>query len=121
MEEEKFNRIRKKIRSSYETSIKHKKSRQIVLIEDKNIFPKKNNKIMEIVEKIEIYFINKILGDDYKYYIRSLKGLDMTTLKELSNKYCIDLGRLHGYSKYICDTTDPYLSTIIERTYSMYT
>ncbi len=120
MEEDKFNKIRQKIRSSYEQTIKHKKSRQIVLIEDKCIFPKKCDKLSEIVSKIENHFLSNILGEDYQKYTRSLKGLDMTTLKELSNKYDVDLGRLHGYRKYICDTVDPYISSIIERAYSLY-
>jgi hypothetical protein len=120
MDEEDFQRVRKKVRDSYRQSIKAKLANRIVLIENNTIFPNKTSKITLVVKNIENMFLKDILSEEYQLYLKSIRSLDMAVIKRLSLKHKIDLAKLHGYTKYICDTDDTYLASVIEKTSKLY-
>lgn len=120
MNEENFLLVRKKIKTLYEEEKKEHMSRQIVLITNNTVFPLKNPVVSKMVKTFENYFIKDILKDDFVKYTKSLKNCNMTDIKEISKKYSIDLARLNGYSKYVCDTEDEYIKSIIDRIFLYY-
>lgn len=119
-EDQKYDNLKKRIKSVYDNEKKEHKSKQIVIIKNNTVFPLKNDKVMKIVQKIENLFLKEILAEDFVKYTKTLKNCDMTTLKNICKKHSVDLCRLNGYSKYICDTEDPVLRSLIEKTFLMY-
>lgn len=120
MDEEKFLLVRQKVRAVYEKEKKEHLFKQIVIVTNNTVFPLKNLIVSKLVNAIEEFFIKGILKKDFLKYKRSLKSCDMTSLKKISKKYDIDLARLNGYSKYICDTKDEYLKSTIDKIFSYY-
>ncbi len=120
MNEEKFLLVRKKIRNLYEDEKKEHISKQIVLITNNTVFPLKNQTVSKMVTTFEKFFIKDLLKQDFVKYTKSLKISDMTTIKEISRKYSVDLARLNGYTKYVCDTKDEYIKTTIDKIFSYY-
>ncbi len=120
MNEENFLLVRKKVRATYEEEKKEHLFKQIVLITNNTVFPQKNPNVGKMVNTFEQFFIRGILNKDFVKYKQSLKSCDMTSLKELSKKHNIDLARLNGYSKYVCDTKDEYLKSTIDKIFSYY-
>jgi len=115
MDEDRFAKAQKRLRAAYSIEKKQALSRKIVLITNNDIFPELNHKTKKLIQLVEEYFIRCILEEDYDKYLHCILKRDMTTLKHISIKYKIDLGRLNGYSGYICDTEDEYLDNSIKR------
>lgn len=119
-EEEKFLLVRKKIRNLYIEEKKEHLSKKIVLITNNTVFPSKNQVVSKMVDSFEKFFIKDILKEDFVKYKKSLKISDMTTIKEISQKHSVDLARLNGYTKYICNTEDEYIKNVIDKIFSYY-
>lgn len=120
MDEERFLIIKNKIRNSYIEQKKYKMSRQVVVIQNNSVFPEKTEKISGMVKKIDDLFIKDVLGEDYIEYKKGLIKSNMTIIKKLSIEYEIDLAKLNGYSKYVCDTKDQYIKSLIEKVFILY-
>lgn len=113
--------ISKRIKDIVISEQKERLFKRIVLIHSTgDIFPKKTNKIELIVDKIENYYLKTKLKEDFTRYKSAIKNSSMTTLKNLSKKYSIDLCKLNGYDKYVCDTEDVFLDEIIEKLFNLY-
>ena len=120
MDEEKFLNLKKKVRALYEEEKREHLSKRIVLLVNNTVFPVKNPVVSKMVQTLENFFIKDMLKEDFVKYTKSLKNCDMTSLKEISRKYSVDLARLNGYSKYVCDTEDVYIRDVIEKIYLYY-
>ena len=120
MDEEKFLLVRKKVRALYEKEKKEHMSKKIVLITNNTVFPDKSAAVRKMVHTFEQFFLKELLKEDFQRYISSLKSCDMTSIKDISKKYAVDLARLNGYTKYVCDTEDEYMKNTIERIFTSY-
>ena len=120
MSEEKFRLVKEKLNKSYTTLKNEKDSKKIVLIKNNRVFPTKNEKIQKIVDTLHDYFLKDLLQEDYSKYTKSIENSDMTTVKYISKKYKMDLGRLNGYDMYICDTENEYLKYIFAKVFRLY-
>lgn len=116
-----MDNLKLKLKLTKDAETKEKLSRRIVLIDHHGeVFPKKTAKIQLVVKKIEQFYIKEMLKDNFKKYTLAVEHSDMTTLKALSKMIKLDLCKLNGYNKYVCDTEDQFLDETIEKLYQMY-
>lgn len=120
--------LRIRLKKITEEETEHRKSRQIVFLEEppvcKNFIydfsPKKikeSPQIKKIVNYIEENFLCAILKDKMDLYKEASSSTSKKNknLEKLSKKYKINLGELHGIKGDYCETENSELDSIIKR------